>query len=162
MLFVKDTNSVNTYAYSSSRIFADGGSGKITATSFVGLWNGTSIDTAKTNAVSNVTSGGGLTITTEGKTKKITLSIKQTEVDFSNTGVTSKIFTITDATVSSTSNIVATVAYTAPTGRSLDELETYNIIVYCGQAATGSFQMLVKSSDNLQLTGKFKINYFNN
>lgn len=86
-------------------------------------------------------------------------SITQVEVDFGTTPVDSKVFTITDAAVTTASKIIAEVAYDAPTGKDLDEIEMDTILVSPGQAAAGSFQVFVRTTDGSYLADKFKINY---
>lgn len=83
----------------------------------------------------------------------------RTEIDFGTLPVYQKEFTITDTSVLITSNITASVAYEAPTGKDLDELEMDSLTITCGQATNGTFKILVRSIDNSYLSGKFKINY---
>jgi hypothetical protein len=70
-----------------------------------------------------------------------------------------KMFTITDSDVSSVSIIVASVAYDAPTSKDLDEIEMDDLVVRCGQAGSGSFEMFIDAADGSYLADKFKINY---
>jgi len=83
--------------------------------------------------------------------------IKQVEVDFGATPVHEKEFTITDAGVSAGSQITGQVAYTAPTGRDLDEVEMESFDVRCG-SGSGSFPMHIRSLEG-RVTGLYKINY---
>ena len=83
---------------------------------------------------------------------------KQTEVDFGTTPIASATFTIVDADVSVGSKIIASLAYIAPTGKDLDELEMDQLYIICGEGA-GSFDMLIRSNDGSYLADKFKINY---
>lgn len=83
----------------------------------------------------------------------------QTEVDFGVTPVVQGTFTITEATATATSKIVATLAYEAPTGKDLDELEMDDLIIKCGPAGVGSFTMFITAADGSYLADKFKINY---
>jgi hypothetical protein len=83
----------------------------------------------------------------------------QTEVDFGDlTYVTEKTFTVVDANVTATSKITAQLAYEAPTNKQLDEVEMDDLVILCGQCATGSFSMVITSLTG-SLYGKFKINY---
>jgi hypothetical protein len=83
-----------------------------------------------------------------------------TEVDFGDTpAYSSYIFTITDANVNASSKILAQLAYDAPTGKDLDELDMDVINVAAGAAGIGSFMLMVGSADGSWLHGKFKINY---
>ena len=86
-------------------------------------------------------------------------AVKQTEVDFGLISSKGKSFTVADTNVSSTSKILAQVAYDAPTNKSLDELEMDEIIVRAGSSANGSFKVFVTEARNCSLYGKFKINY---
>lgn len=86
-------------------------------------------------------------------------NIKQIEVDFGVTPISEQTFTITDAEALISSQLMATLAYEAPTGKELDELElddSFSII--CAPAA-GSFNMKIHSIDGTYLHDKFKINY---
>lgn len=83
----------------------------------------------------------------------------QTEVDFGETlYVNQKEFTITNSKVKEGSIISCSVAYDAPTGKDLDELEMDTIEVKAGDATKGSFKVLVTGTEG-SLHGKFKINY---
>lgn len=73
-----DSLILDSLAGSGNRPLSVSSTGKVTA--------GTTIDTAYTNAVSNVTVGSGLTVTTLGKTKKITPSIKRLVFSMSDAG----------------------------------------------------------------------------
>ena len=86
----------------------------------------------------------------------------QTEVDFGTTPVATGTFTITDAGVTTTSVIVASTAYDAPTSKDLDEVEMDDLHIRCGQAGSGSFTMFIQSADGSYLADKFKINYIHN
>jgi hypothetical protein len=86
-------------------------------------------------------------------------SITQTEIDFGTTPLSEQTFTITDAAAIVGSKIIATLAYDAPTGKDLDELDMDDIVIKCGNATTGSFSMYVCSNDGSYLADKFKINY---
>lgn len=86
------------------------------------------------------------------------VNIKQTEVDFGATPVADAVFTIVDVDVTNTSQIIATVAYEAPTGKDLDELQMDELIIMCGNGV-GTFDMYIKSADGSYLADKFKINY---
>ena len=81
------------------------------------------------------------------------------EIDFGETPINEKEFTIVDANIVATSKITASLAYEAPTGKDLDEIEMDILSIICGQSAMGSFKMFVKSIDGSYLADKFKINY---
>lgn len=57
IVFVKDTNSVNTTAYTSPKVYLDPGAGKITATTFVGalIGNASSSTTSDAGALTGIT-----------------------------------------------------------------------------------------------------------
>ncbi len=86
------------------------------------------------------------------------VNIKQTEVDFGTTPISEKEFTVTDTDVLVTSQLIAQVAYEAPTGKDLDELEMDDLQIRC-QPGTGQFLMFIRTADGSYLADKFKINY---
>jgi hypothetical protein len=86
-------------------------------------------------------------------------SISQTEVDFGTTPLAEQTFTITDVAATIGSKIMATVAYDAPTGKDLDEIDMDDLVIKCGNATSGFFNMFIKSNDGSYLADKFKINY---
>jgi hypothetical protein len=89
-----------------------------------GVWNGTAIDTTYTNAVSNVTAGNGITVTTEGKTKKVASTLTGSQWTTSDSGIyinsnvsigtddTGYLFEIKDTTNNTIDFIIDTVAKT--------------------------------------------------
>ena len=87
------------------------------------------------------------------------VAITQTEIDFGTTPLSEQVFTITDGAASATSKIICSLAYDAPTGKDLDELDMDNIILKAGNAAIGSFSLYVTTADGSYLADKFKINY---
>lgn len=86
----------------------------------------------------------------------------QVEIDFGATPLAYKIFTINDSDVVSSSYIIGEVAYDAPTGKDLDEIEMDNIVVKCGNCTNGTFDMIINTTDGSYLADKFKINYLIN
>ena len=85
------------------------------------------------------------------------VNIKQTEVDFGAAALWEKEFTITDVDVSATSQLIAQVAYEAPTGKDLDELEFDTLDLLC---TPGSGQFTLRALGNPgPVGGKFKVNY---
>lgn len=87
-------------------------------------------------------------------------NITQVEVDFGTTPVAEATFTIADANATFTgTKIIATLAYNAPTGKDLDEVEMDDLIIKCGNSTVGFFEMFIRSVDGSYLEGKFKINY---
>lgn len=87
-----------------------------------------------------------------------TVNIKQTEVDFGSTPVSEATFTIIDVDVLVSSQIIGTLAYEAPTGKDLDELEMDKLIIMCGNGS-GQFDMHITAADGSYLADTFKINY---
>src|SRR5258706_8606475 len=73
-------------------------------------------------------------------------NVKQTEIDFGTTPVSEASFTITDSDVTATSQIIGTVAYEAPTGKDLDELEMDALDLKFGPGA-GQFTLYVVGQD---------------
>lgn len=84
-------------------------------------------------------------------------TFKQTEVDFGTTPVSEASFAVTDASVGTASKILAQVAYEAPTGKDLDELEMDTLDIKCAPGA-GTLTMYIKSLEGY-VADKFKINY---
>lgn len=85
--------------------------------------------------------------------------VKQVEVDFRDTlYINYKTFVITDPQVKQGDFIVANIAYDAPTGKSVDEIEMDSIICTAGLSNDGSFTLLVRGLDG-SLRNKFKVNY---
>ena len=84
-------------------------------------------------------------------------NIKQTEIDFGTIPVSEKEFIVTDADVLVTSQIIGNVAYEAPTGKDLDELEMDAIDL---KFAPGSGQFIIYAKGlEGYIEGKFKVNY---
>lgn len=95
----------------------------------------------------------------EGALLELSNRHTQIEVDFGEDALIEKVFTISDDRAVSGAIISATIAYDAPTGKDLDELEMDNIFVQAGNANGGSFDIFVKEIQDTPLYGKFKINY---
>lgn len=85
------------------------------------------------------------------------VNIKQTEIDFGATPVSGAEFTITDADVTTSSQVIGSKALLAPTGRHVDEARVEELSVACGNGS-GSFPMEVTSLVG-RVTGKFHIQY---
>lgn len=86
-------------------------------------------------------------------------TVTQVEVDFGATPVADAIFVITNGSVTASSKIIASVAYDAPTGKDLDELECDDLVIKAGNCSTGQFEMYIHAADGSYLHDKFKINY---
>lgn len=86
-----------------------------------------------------------------------TLDIKQTEIDFGATPVSEASFIITDAGVLVTSQLIGNVAYDAPTGKDLDELEMDGLDLKFAPGA-GQFTLYARGLDGY-IADKFKVNY---
>lgn len=85
------------------------------------------------------------------------VNVKQTEVDFGTTPLAEAEFTVSDADVSASSQIIGGIAYEAPTGKDLDELEMDAIDV---KFQPGSGEFIVRLTGlNGYLADKFKVNY---
>lgn len=85
-------------------------------------------------------------------------SISQTEIDFGSTGVSEASFTITDAAVSGTSKLIGNVAYVAPTGKDLDELDMDQLDLKFAPG-TGEFTLYATALNDCLVAGAFVINY---
>jgi hypothetical protein len=83
--------------------------------------------------------------------------VKQVEIDFGSLPVSEASFLITDASVSPSSHIVGTVAYEAPTGKDLDELDMDGLDLKFGPGS-GQFTLYVRGQDGY-IADKFKVNY---
>jgi hypothetical protein len=83
--------------------------------------------------------------------------VKQVEIDFGALPVSEKSFTLSDVSVSPTSHIVGTVAYEAPTGKDLDELDMDSLDLKFGPGS-GQFTLYVIGRDGY-IADKFKVNY---
>jgi len=82
---------------------------------------------------------------------------KQTEIDFGATPVDNATFIIVDAAVTTGSRITAKVAYEAPTGKDLDEVEMDMLELLCGPGS-GQFTLFARGMEGY-VHDKFKINY---
>ena len=85
------------------------------------------------------------------------INIKQTEIDFGATPIAEQSFNVTDADVTAGSQIIGNVAYEAPTGKDLDELDMDAVDLKFAPAA-GSFTIYAKGMEGY-IADKFKINY---
>jgi hypothetical protein len=84
-------------------------------------------------------------------------NIKQTEIDFGTTPVSEASFVIADVDVTAGSQLIGSVAYEAPTGKDLDELEMDGLDLKFAPGS-GSFTLYVRGMDGY-VADKFKINY---
>ncbi len=84
-------------------------------------------------------------------------NIKQIEVDFGTFPVAEAFFVITDASVLVTSQLIGNVAYEAPTGKELDELEMDSLDLKFAPGA-GQFTLYARGLDGY-IADKFKVNY---
>src|ERR1700741_1143891 len=82
---------------------------------------------------------------------------KQTEIDFGALPVSEASFTITDADVTATSKITGNIAYEAPTGKDLDEVEMDALDLKFAPG-NGQFTLYVKGLEGY-VADKFKVNY---
>lgn len=84
-------------------------------------------------------------------------SISQTEIDFGATPVAEASFLITDAAVSPSSRIIGNVAYVAPTGKDLDEIEMDGLDLKFAPGS-GQFTLYARGLDGY-IADRFVINY---
>jgi hypothetical protein len=87
----------------------------------------------------------------------VPLNIKQVEVDFGDGIQDEAVFTVVDAGVVVTSQILAQLAREAPTNKDQDETEMDSFNVIC-TPANGQFEMFMKSLEG-SVYGKFKVKY---
>ena len=85
------------------------------------------------------------------------VNIKQTEVDFGVLPVSEASFVVTDTDVSAGSQIIGSVAYEAPTGKELDELEM-DVIDLKFAPGAGQLTIYAKGLEGY-VADKFRINY---
>ncbi len=85
------------------------------------------------------------------------VNIKQTEVDFGGLPVAGASFVVTDTDVTVGSQIIGSVAYEAPTGKDLDELEMDAIDLKFAPGA-GQLTIYARGLEGY-LADKFKVNY---
>ena len=83
-------------------------------------------------------------------------SVTETEVDFGTTPTTDKLFTITDAGVSSTSKIIIQETGKPATDRAAGDAQ-WDSITYAAYPGTGSFTVYAKASGSV--VGKRKVEY---
>lgn len=81
---------------------------------------------------------------------------RQVEIDFGDTPVPQADFVIVDPGIDANSVITGSVAYDAPTGKDLDELEMDDLILRFG-AGIGQFTVNASGSSGY-VEGKFKLN----
>lgn len=84
--------------------------------------------------------------------------LAQTEKDFGATPVYGAVFSVVDAGVTAGMKVVASLAYDAPTGRDLDEVELVDFQISAGSVVVGAFSLLVQSLTGL-VSGAYKFNY---
>jgi hypothetical protein len=94
---------------------------------------------------------------TEGHDITNASTIVQAEIDFGSTPVEEKDFTIVNASITTASLVMAQIAYVAPTGKDLDELEFDSFDFRC-VAVSGGFTLHARSLEGL-VADKFVINY---
>jgi len=84
-------------------------------------------------------------------------NIKQTEIDFGSTPVHEASFVVVDVDVTGGSQLLGQIAYEAPTGGELDdvEMDAFNLRFAPG---SGQFTLFISSLEGM-VTGKYKVNY---
>lgn len=101
------------------------------------------------------TSGNNLTVTISGGGGAVT--IYEAEIDFGSIAKKIQKFNIINATVTSSSKILANMSGAQPTGKQIDELE-FDCLNFIPTSKNGSFDVVVHSLNGL-VNGKFKFNY---
>jgi len=76
-------------------------------------------------------------------------NIKQTEQDFGATAVSEATFTVVDADVSGSSQIIAQLAYVAPTDKAIEEVYMEQPMKIACAPGTGQFDMLVQTEGDV-------------
>ena len=84
-------------------------------------------------------------------------AVRQTEIDFGAAGIEEKTFIVVDAAVGPGDFIVAQIAYVAPTGKDLDELE-FDALDFRCVAGTGDFTLYARAIEG-PVADKFVVNY---
>jgi hypothetical protein len=84
-------------------------------------------------------------------------TISQVEIDFGSLPVSEKSFTVVDGAVTVSSKLVGAVAYVAPTGKDLDELDMDGLDLKFGPGS-GQFTLYARGLDGY-VADTFKINY---
>jgi hypothetical protein len=82
---------------------------------------------------------------------------KQVEVDFGTTPVERGVFVVTDADVTASSKLTGNIAYVAPTGKALDELQ-FDAFDLRFAPGAGGFTLQILSLQGTA-SGKLKVNY---
>lgn len=93
----------------------------------------------------------------EGDAAPGAVNIKQTEIDFGSVPVSEASFIIIDADVIASSQLIGNIAYEAPTGKELDEVEMDAIDLKFAPGV-GQFTLYATGIDGY-LADKFKVNY---
>lgn len=88
------------------------------------------------------------------------VTIKQTEIDFGADAVDGATFIVADADVQAGSKIIGSVAYAAPTGKDISELDGEGLDVKLGVHSAGNLWIRARGQQSGQRCyGKWKINY---
>lgn len=80
------------------------------------------------------------------------------EIDFGSVPVEELNFVVIDPEITGSSRITGNVAYSAPAGKSLDEIEVDDIVLRFG-AGAGQFTIFARSLQGA-VSGKFVVHYF--
>lgn len=81
----------------------------------------------------------------------------QCEIDFGDTPIEQADFVVMDAAITTDSVVFGSVAYAAPTGKDLDELEMDDLSLRFGVG--NGFLTINAGGQSGLVSGKFKINY---
>jgi len=112
--------------------------------------NGTFIPTVTVDAFGHITGISNTAVTSSVH--------KQTEINFGTIPLSENTYIIVDASVTTTSKIIGSIAYEAPTGKDLDEVEMDQFDLKFGPG-TGQFTVFVSMENNDLFSGNVKINY---
>lgn len=84
--------------------------------------------------------------------------VKEAEIDFGSTPVWVKTFSFSEASAATTSRIIATQSYAAPTGKTSDENEMDYLTLAATVNSDGTIDLVAHATPG-PVVGNFKINY---
>lgn len=85
--------------------------------------------------------------------------ITEVEIDFGPIPRSDGFFVVLDPRVKLGAHILAEVAYKAPTGKDLDEIEMDDLEIRAGAPSDGVMNLFIHAADGSYLHDKFRVNY---